>query len=75
MKKINTFMNCLICISLGLWVIKALLDYNNYTRHVALFVANGWFWYDGILRLGKYIIPIVAICFIVKFVIHKKLKV
>ena len=75
MKKINNFINILICTSLGLWVIQALLSYNNYTRHVELYAANGWFWYDDVLLWGKFIIPIVVTCLIAKFVIHKKLKV
>lgn len=75
MKKFNVFANVLICFSVGLWAIKAVLDYNNYTRHVELFAANGWFWYDDVLLWGKYIIPIVATCFIAKFVFHKKLNV
>ena len=42
MKKLNVFANVLICSSLGLWIMKALLDYNNYTRHVELFkLPNG----------------------------------
>ena len=72
MKKCNVFANILICASLGLWAIKTLLDYNNYTRHIALFAANGWLWYTDALSWGKYIIPIVLICLIVKFVFRKK---
>ena len=74
MKKVNTFVNVLMCVSLGLWVIKALLDYNNYTRHVELYATNGWFWYDDVLLWGYYIIPIIAICLIVKFLVYRKLK-
>ena len=74
MKKINNFINIFICTSLGLWILKALLDYNNYTRHIALYASNGWLWYDNILQWGNYIIPIVVICFIAKFIIHQKQK-
>lgn len=74
MKKVNNFINILICTSLVLWGIKVLLDYNNYTRHVALFAANGWFWYDDVLLWGKYIISIIVTCLIAKFVIHKRMK-
>ena len=75
MKKVTNFINLLIGTSIGLWVIKALLDYNNYTRHIELFDANGWLWYDDVLIWGKYIIPIVVTCFIGKFIIHQKQKV
>ena len=72
MKKLNVFANVLICSSLGLWVIKALLDYNNYTRHVALFTTNGWLWYTDVFAWGKYIVPIIIVCIIIKFVLSKK---
>ena len=72
MKKFSIFANILICVSLGLWVIKALLDYNNYTRHIELFATNGWLWYTDALALGNYIIPIIVMCFIVKYIFRKK---
>ena len=72
MKKFNIYANVLICSLLGLWVIKALLDYNNYTRHVALFSANGWFWYTDVLAWGKCIVPIVVVCIVIKFGLRKK---
>ena len=72
MKKLNVFANVLICSSLGLWVIKALLNYNNYTRHVELFTTNGWLWYTDVLAWGKYIVPIIIVCIIIKFVLSKK---
>ena len=72
MKKLNVFANVLICSSLGLWIIKASLDYNNYTRHVELFTANGWLWYTDILAWGKYIVPIITVCIIIKFILSKK---
>ena len=74
MKKINYFINTLIYTSLGLLVIRAALSYINYTRHIELFAANGWFWYDDVLNWGKYAIPIVVVCMILKFVILKKVK-
>ena len=72
MKKLKVFANVLTCISLGLWAIRALLSYINYTRHIELFAAEGWLWYTDILVWGKYILPIVVVCFIVKIVLHKK---
>ena len=72
MKKLNVIANILICLSLGLLVIRALLSYNNYMRHVELFNANGWFWYTDVLEWGKYILPIVGLCVIVKFILRKK---
>jgi len=74
MKKVNSFITFLMYISLGLWGIKALLDYNNYTRHVELFADNGWFWYEDALRWGMYIVPIVVICFFAKIMILKNKK-
>lgn len=74
MKKLNVFANVLICVSLGLWAVRALLSYNNYTRHVELFAAEGWLWYTDVLAWGKYIIPVVVILLILKIVIRKKLK-
>ena len=71
MKKINHVLNFIIGASLCLWMMKALLDCVNYTRHIELFAANGWLWYDNVLPWGKVIIPIVAICSIAKFIIHK----
>ena len=71
-RKLNIYANVLICSSLGLWVIKALLDYNNFTRHVELFDANGWLWYTDVLAWSKYVIPIVAVCTVFKFVLHRK---
>ena len=71
MKRVKILANVLICSSLGLWVMKALLDHNNYTRHIELFAANGWHWYTDVLAWGKYIIPIVAICLVVKFILRK----
>ena len=73
-KKLNVFANVLICVSLGLWAVRALLSYINYTRHVELFAAEGWLWYTDVLAWGKYIIPIVVILLILKIVIRKKLK-
>ncbi len=72
MKKFDILANVLICSSLGLWVIKALLDYNNYTRHVELFADNGWLWYTDVLAWGKCIIPIVVICLVVKYIFRRK---
>ena len=72
MKKFDILANVLICASLGLWVIKALLDYNNYTRHVELFADNGWLWYTDFLAWGKCIIPIVVICLVVKYIFRRK---
>ena len=72
MKKLKVFANVLICISLALWAIRALLSYINYTRHIELFAAEGWLWYTDILVWGKYILPIVVVCFIVKIVLNKK---
>ena len=74
MKKINAFANVLMCVSLGLWAIKALLDYSNNTRHIELFATNGWFWYDDVLLWGNCIIPIIAVCWIAKFLVCKKIK-
>ena len=74
MKKINNFINILICTSLGLWVIQAMLSYNNYIRHVELYATNVWFWYDDILVWGKYIIPTIVVCLIAKFIIYKRVK-
>ena len=74
MKKINIFINVLICTSLGLWVMRAILSYINYTRHIELFATNGWFWYDDVLIWGKYIIPIVVVCLITKIFLYKKAK-
>ena len=71
MKKINLVLSFLMGTSLIIWVMKALLDYINYTRHIELFAANGWLWYDGVLSWGKVIIPLVAICLIAKFIIRK----
>lgn len=73
MQKCNIFINILICVSLGLWGIQALLSYNNYTRHVELYTDNGWVWYTDVLSRGKYIVPIVVALLIAKFVINKKL--
>ena len=74
MKKINNFINILICTSLGLWVIQAMLSYSNYTRHVELYATNVWFWYDDVMVWGKYIIPTIAVCLIAKFIIYKRVK-
>lgn len=71
MKRFDHVLNLIIGASLTIWVMKALLDYVNYTRHLELFAANGWLWYDSVLLLGKGIIPIVAICFITKLAIRK----
>ena len=72
MKKINHLMTVLTAAALGLWVIKALLDYHNYTRHIDLFAANGWTWYEDAMSWGTYIVPLVAVCLIAKLVIRKK---
>ena len=72
MKKINLFANILICVSFGIWVIRALLSYINYTRHVDLFVTEGWLWYADVLVWGKYIIPVVVVCLTSKFLLNKK---
>ena len=74
MKKVNNLINILICTSMMLWVIRAVLSYINYTRHITLFATNGWFWYDDVLNWGKFIIPIVVVCVVVKLVICKKTK-
>ena len=74
MKKIYNFSNILICTSLGLWVIQAVLSYINCTRHVELYATNGWFWYDDVLVWGKYIIPTIVVCLIAKFIIYKRVK-
>ena len=71
MKKINHILNFFIWTSLSLWAMKAILDYVNYTRHIELFAANRWLWYDNILLWGKVIIPFVVICLITKFIIRK----
>jgi hypothetical protein len=72
MKKPAIYANVALCSSLAIWAIKALLDYNNYTRHVELFDANGWLWYTDVLAWAKYIIPIVLVCIVIKFVLNKK---
>ena len=71
-RKLNIYANVILYSSLGLWVIKALLDYNNYTRHVELFAANDWLWYTDVLVWAKYIILIAVVCIVVKFVLPKK---
>lgn len=71
-RKLNIYVNVFLCLSLTLWVIKALLDYNNYTRHVELFAANGWLWYTDALTWSKYIIPIVVVSIVIKLVLRKK---
>ena len=71
MKKINHVLNFMIGASLFLCAMKALLDYVNYTRHIELFAANGWLWYDNVLPWGKVSIPLVVICLIAKFIIRK----
>ena len=72
MKRFRVCINILICLSLGLWFIKALLDYNNYTRHVALFAANGWLWYTDVVAWGKYVLLVVAICLVAKYISRRK---
>ena len=69
MKKFLYFINLLVCTSIGLWVIKALLDYNNYTRHTELYATNGWLWYTDVFLWGKYVVLIVAVLLIVKMLI------
>lgn len=71
-RKLNIYANVILYSSLGLWVIKALLDYNNYTRHVELFAANGWLWYTDALTWSKYIIPIVVVSIVIKLFLRKK---
>ena len=70
MKKLNVISNILICLSLVILGMRALLSYNNYTRHVELFADNGWLWYTDVLTWGMYILPIVGLCIIVKLVLH-----
>ena len=72
MKIIKVLANVLICVSLGLLAIRALLSYINYTRHIELFASEGWFWYTDVLVWGKYIIPILAVCLIAKLILRKK---
>ena len=72
MKKLNVFDNVLIYASLGLLAIRALLSYNNYTRHVELFASEGWVWYTDVFEWGKFIIPIVIVCIVAKFISRKK---
>jgi len=72
MKKWNVFVNVLICVSLGFWAIQALLSYHNYTRHVELYAAEGWLWYTDVFMWGKYIIPLVVVCFLAKFIFRRK---
>ena len=72
MKKFDILANVLVCSSLGLWVIKVLLDYNNYTRHVELYANNGWLWYTDGLAWGRCILPIVVICLVVKYILRRK---
>ena len=72
MKKSNILADILTWLSLGLWLIKALLDYNNYTRHVELYAAHGWLWYADVLSWGKFILPIVVICLFLKYIFRKK---
>lgn len=71
-RKLNIYANVLICSSLGLWIIKALLDYNNYTRHVELFGANDWLWYTEVLAWVKYSFPILVVCIVFKVALRKK---
>ena len=71
MKKINRLASVLLA-SLVFWMIQAALSYHNYTRHVALYAANGWTWYDDTVSWGVYIVPTVIACLVAKFVIHKK---
>ena len=72
MKKLKVITNVIICVSWGLLAIRALLSYINYTRHIELFAAEGWFWYTDVIMWGKYIIPIVVVCVVVKIILHKK---
>ena len=74
MKKIRVFTNLIICVSLSLWAIQALLAYNNYTRHVELYAASGWLWYTDSLNWGKSIIPLVIVCLIVKSILQRKME-
>lgn len=72
MKKANIFMNILILASVSVLVMRAILSYINYTRHIALFAVNGWLWYDDVFAWGKYIIPVIAVCAIIKTIASKK---
>ena len=71
-KKLKLFANILLWMSLGLLAARALLSYNNYTRHVELFAAEGWLWYTDVFVWAKYILPITMVCLIVKIILQKK---
>ena len=72
MKKANTLLNILLCAVPLLWAVWALLCYQNYTRHVELFAANGWLWYTEVLAWGKWALPLIALCLITKCLLRRK---
>jgi hypothetical protein len=74
MKKVNNFMNILIFVLVSVLVMRAILSYINYTRHIALFAVNGWLWYEDVFVWGKYIVPVMVVCVIVKMIVSKKMQ-
>ena len=72
MKKLNVFAGILLGTCFGLLVMRALLSYLNYTRHAALFAANGWLWYTDVLTWSKWILPVIIVCFLAKCILRKK---
>ena len=71
-KKINTFLNCLIGAFIGVFIAESISTYWDYKTHPEIYEVTSAPWYTSIILFGIITLAIILVPLIVKFIIRKK---
>lgn len=72
-KRINQLLNIIIGSSVGVFIGYGIYVYSHYRKYPALYAMQSAPWYTGILVYGVITLIVLAVCFILKITIRKKI--
>lgn len=72
-KRISRLLNIIMGASAGVFIGHGIYVYNHYRKYPALYAMQSAPWYTGILVYGAVTLIVLAVCFILKMAIRKKI--
>ena len=73
-RRINQLLNIVMGCSVGVFIGYGIYVYSHYRRYPDLYAVQSAPWYVGIALYGVVTLIVLAVCFIVKAIIHKGMK-
>jgi len=74
LKKLNTFLNCIIGSFIGVFIARSIYTYWDYKVHPEIYAVSSAPWYISIQIFGLIVAVVVVISFIMKLIIRRKMK-